>query len=459
MVDMKRALLSVTWIVLVVFATGCSRKVKIVEFVDYQCPSCKRAAVHIKKLKKEFGRKLVVEVKNLPVKHLHPYAVIAAKAAECARKQHKFWPMYFKLFEKSPVLSREDILSYAVELDLNIDRFIPCLDSRETSRIVQEHLTEARKLKLTGTPSFVIEGEVLTGVPSYETLRTIVKRLISGHRFKHSTVKITVVNDEKCPTCGTTRYVAELKKIFFNNEVRTLSVYSPEGKKLKKDYGIQWLPGIVITGEPEEYANFYVMYPLRLVKVKGAYVVNPAFYQIGYSDEIPSQDPLMTYGSPGKALVRMVPYTSFGPGCRGCAEAAKYIQSIVEQFQGRVSVTYKFLVINNDDPAYEAALAVLCAAEQGGMARMMKIIYTRGFTRDYRAFAQAAGVKNLRKFTECISERRYKNKIAEAVREAVRLWVPFAPYTFIDHYRFPDIPNPKWLKGLLSDLVALAARR
>lgn len=441
-------------LILTLFFAGCGKKARVIEFLDYQCPSCKRAEEWIERLRGEFGKKLVWEIKHLPIRHLHPYAEQSAIAAECARDQGKFWQMHKKLFTKSPALKKENILSLAAEIGLDMSKFIPCLDSEDKRELINENIEEAKRLGISATPSFIIEKEIITGAPPYDTLRKIIQDIISGKKFRHSSVRITVVTDPSCPTCGTTKMVSELKQVFFNNEVKTFTVKDEEGKKILDKYNITWLPAILMSGEIEDYVNSYLFIPLRVIHGGDSYILNPGFYQIGYSRDVPPQNPETTFGEKN-APIKIIHFTGFGNWCIGCYEAYSIIKRSLKGFEKYVSLTYKIFAPDPDHPSYPPAMAVLCAGEQGKFDEMFLMIHESKVADNFEEKAKKSGVKDLKKFRECFEGRKYAQLLINFTNEAFKFWVPYAPYTFVNNYRFPDIPNPDWLHQLIEDLVRL----
>ena len=132
-------------------------RIAIVEYADFQCPHCASffrdtlPALDARYLKT--GRVLLV-FKHKPISTLHPEAVMAATAAECAGEQGQFWLMHDALFSNQPNLSRPSLLQRAARLALDESSFEACLD-RE-SRRVRDDVAEGTALKITGTPTFLI---------------------------------------------------------------------------------------------------------------------------------------------------------------------------------------------------------------------------------------------------------------------------------------------------------------
>src|SRR5271168_3363645 len=81
----------------------------LVEYGDYQCPYCGMAYPGVKKLQKTLGKKLRFVFRNFPLTQAHPYARIAAEAAEAAALLGKFWPMHDMIYENQDDLSPESL--------------------------------------------------------------------------------------------------------------------------------------------------------------------------------------------------------------------------------------------------------------------------------------------------------------------------------------------------------------
>ncbi len=161
--------------------------VLLVEFADYQCPYCEKAYPAIKKLREEFGDKISMVFKDLPLP-MHEHAEKAAEAARCAGVQGKYWPYHDLLFS-SGELSVSALKQHALELKLDSARFDKCLDSGEQEVAVKRDFSEAQQLGLTGTPSFFMNGEFFTGALDYPTLRSMVEKELARKTSATTTAK------------------------------------------------------------------------------------------------------------------------------------------------------------------------------------------------------------------------------------------------------------------------------
>ena len=94
--------------------------------------------------------------RHFPLEKLHPNAVKAAEAAECARDQGKFWEMHDWLFAHQKTLTESDLSGHAVAVGLDASRFKTCLSTGTKSSRVKEDAAEGERLEAPATPSFFI---------------------------------------------------------------------------------------------------------------------------------------------------------------------------------------------------------------------------------------------------------------------------------------------------------------
>jgi protein-disulfide isomerase len=161
----------------------------IVEFSDYQCPYCRGFHDQIfPRLKKEYVDTGIAQFihKDLPLKSIHPQALAAALAADCAGAQQRFWPMHEALYANNGRLAPELYPQLGRELGLDEAKFTACLGDASREHVIMRDVVEARGLGITGTPSFVIgkiQGDVLTvarlakGAPSFKDFAQEIEKL------------------------------------------------------------------------------------------------------------------------------------------------------------------------------------------------------------------------------------------------------------------------------------------
>ena len=153
--------------------------VTLVEYGDFECPNCKQAAPAVKLLLERFDQKVRFAYRHLPLVDVHPHAMGAAQAAECAGAQGKFWEYHDALFHDKQ-LEPANLKQTARTLKLDGARFDKCLDSGEQADAVKKDYNEAVRLGLSGTPSFFINRHFLSGALDYASLRDAVEQQLQG---------------------------------------------------------------------------------------------------------------------------------------------------------------------------------------------------------------------------------------------------------------------------------------
>lgn len=156
-----------------------SAKVTVVEFSDFQCPFCSRVYPTLLRLRQEYGDDVRVVFKHMPLA-FHAKAPGAHAAAEAAKLQGKFWPMHDKLFEGQRLLSDAQYEAWAGEIGLDVERFKKDAASAAVKKQVDEDLGEAKKLGVTGTPAFFINGRFLSGAQPFDSFKRMVDQELGG---------------------------------------------------------------------------------------------------------------------------------------------------------------------------------------------------------------------------------------------------------------------------------------
>jgi protein-disulfide isomerase len=147
----------------------------LVEYGDYQCPYCGAAYPIVKQLQKRLGKKLRFVFRNFPLTQAHPYARIAAEAAEAAALQDKFWEMHDLLFEQQTLLKPEIIPLWAKRIGLNVEQFGIDIQQGVIAKRIKEDRQSGIRSGVNGTPTFFINGIRYDGSPDYASLRAALK--------------------------------------------------------------------------------------------------------------------------------------------------------------------------------------------------------------------------------------------------------------------------------------------
>jgi Na+/H+ antiporter NhaA len=149
--------------------------VTLVEYGDFECPYCGQAEQAIRELLAEHGGDVRYVWRHLPLNDVHPSAQLAAEAAEAAAAQGKFWEMYEVLLANQRALALGDLELYARDLELDVERFLDELQSREYAPRISEDVTSADESGVSGTPSFFINGRRHYGAYDINTLSQAVR--------------------------------------------------------------------------------------------------------------------------------------------------------------------------------------------------------------------------------------------------------------------------------------------
>src|SRR5271170_3375957 len=115
-------------------------RVTLIEYGDFECPSCKVAVTTPKLLLERFPNKIRFIFRHFPVQEAHPHAMLAAEAAEAAAAQGKFWRMYHLLFDNQAHLGDKNLLRYASEAGLDLTRYVAEMDDHIYLQKVREHV-------------------------------------------------------------------------------------------------------------------------------------------------------------------------------------------------------------------------------------------------------------------------------------------------------------------------------
>jgi Na+/H+ antiporter NhaA len=153
--------------------------VTLLEYGDYQCPYCGRAEAAIRELLAAFENDLRYVWRHLPLTDVHPHAQPAAEAAEAAAAQGAFWPMHDLLITHQEALELPDLRRYATELGLDLERFWAELRERTHAPRVAEDVDSADASRVTGTPSFFVNGRHHEGAYDLETLSGLVREALA----------------------------------------------------------------------------------------------------------------------------------------------------------------------------------------------------------------------------------------------------------------------------------------
>jgi protein-disulfide isomerase len=155
------------------FKGPADAKVTIVEFSDFQCPYCAKAAIEAAAVAQKFPKEVKLVFKQFPLED-HSQAALAAEASLAAHAQGKFWPLHDKMYANFRSINRARIFAWATEAGLDMNRFRADLDSHKFAARVKAEEQEGEVAGVEGTPTFFINGKRFNGVFEVNAIAPIV---------------------------------------------------------------------------------------------------------------------------------------------------------------------------------------------------------------------------------------------------------------------------------------------
>jgi protein-disulfide isomerase len=143
-------------------------KVTLIEFADFECPSCRE----LDRILRDFMTshpEIRLVYKHFPLTDIHPWAMTAAIASQCAYQQDraKFWKIHDAIFDAQDVISPSNVwdkmIDLATQQGLNIETFRVCMASTEAAHQVEQTMDEGRAVSINGTPTTFVNGRRLVG--------------------------------------------------------------------------------------------------------------------------------------------------------------------------------------------------------------------------------------------------------------------------------------------------------
>jgi protein-disulfide isomerase len=155
-------------------------KVVLVEYSDFQCPACRTYFPIVKQLSEEFANDIQIVYRHFPLSSIHPNAEKAARAAEAAGKQGKFWEMHDLLFGNQTNWSNlgnpeNAFKEYATSLGLAMDQYEADFNSGTLKEKVISDYRSGQSAGVSGTPSFYLNGVKLNNIRNYQSFKKLVE--------------------------------------------------------------------------------------------------------------------------------------------------------------------------------------------------------------------------------------------------------------------------------------------
>jgi protein-disulfide isomerase len=160
-----------------------SAALTVVEYSDFQCPFCKRAAPDLRKLVDSYPDDVRLVWRHFPLPG-HPDAQVAAEAAACAGEQQSFWEYHDKLFANQESLGSSELRQYAEQIGLDVSRFDECTNSHRSQPMVAEDISGGAALGVSATPAVFVNGRLLLGAVGYDAYKRVIEEELAASRIK-----------------------------------------------------------------------------------------------------------------------------------------------------------------------------------------------------------------------------------------------------------------------------------
>lgn len=146
----------------------------LIEFSDFQCSYCAKAHEVLSQFVAKYADQVTLVYKHYPLETIHAEAMPAAKASWAAAQQDKFWEYHDLLFAHQKRLGELLFVNSAQELGLDIEKFNDDRNSTDAQAAIQWDIRLADKLGLNGTPFFLMNDQIFSGVVEYSKLEALL---------------------------------------------------------------------------------------------------------------------------------------------------------------------------------------------------------------------------------------------------------------------------------------------
>jgi len=161
--------------------------ITIVEFADFQCPFCSKVQPLLNDVLAKYKGKVKLAYMDFPLSQIHLHAEMAAEASRCALARGKYWEMHDAMFADQSKLDEADLVKIAASLGTDQNSFESCLKSGKYKTAVQQDVQAGSQAGVSATPTFLINGEFLSGAHSDADFIKIIDRQLSSSSGKGST--------------------------------------------------------------------------------------------------------------------------------------------------------------------------------------------------------------------------------------------------------------------------------
>ncbi len=360
-------------------------KVTLIQFSDFQCPFCSRAYVTVEALRKRYGDDLRLVFVHQPLS-FHANARPAAIAAMAAQQQGKFWEMYAKLFSNQTSLSTENYRIWAGEIGCDLKKFDRDNQDPNIAAQVDRQQAIANALEARGTPTFFINGTLLTGA---QPLEMFEKAIDAEIRLADAALASGVTRDKLRETM------------------------TRKNSPAKADSIEQW----IFQGGPVP--------PAPPAAKQRADEEDSTIWKVSLRGDEPEQ-------GPADAPVTVVWFSDFQ--CPFCSKVSKTLEELRANNAKTLRLVHVNLPLSFHAHAHEAAVAAMCAHSQGKFWPYVDLLYANPQALeafDLARYAVAAGADPLA-WQICVEKALPESRIAQDGILAERVGARGTPTCYVN---------------------------
>ena len=383
--------------------------VTIVESSDFECPFCKRAAPTLKQVEEAYAGKVRIVFKHNPLP-MHANAVPAAKAAEAAGAQGKFWQMHDALFA-SPSLDRAALDKLAADVGLDVKAFAAAFDAPRAADRIKRDQDLVRGVGAGGTPTFFINGRKLVGAQPFERFKAAIDAELAR---------------AQALVAGGTPAARVYEKIM--EGASTSAVYLP---------GAAADPG-ARPGQPSAPT-----------------APPPPPPQVFKKVDLRPDDPAR---GPANAKVTLVLFSDFQ--CPFCARVEPTLAQLEQESKGDLRVVWKHRPLPMHPNARGAAAAAEAARAQGKFWPMHGKLFENQQKLGpelYEELARELGL-NAARFKAALADPKVAARIDEDDKQAVAVGAGGTPTMFLNCRQVVGALPPERLRPILQEEIAKVDR-
>lgn len=434
--------------------------VTVVAFIDYQCPFCARAHATLQEIASAYGKDVRIVFKQHPLE-FHPEAELAAEAALAASVLGEFPRMHALLLENQKELGRENLPDLARAAGLDQTTFERALDSGDFKADVEADLELAKRIGITSTPFFFVNGRPVRGAQPYGVFKALIDQELAGpaaptrwvEHLEKAPHRASRGGEEREPTDTARSELAGLRPTNATEAALLRHVARLEDELQS------------LRGEIRELRKSVAVLASATRSRSSDRSARPSEDLVAPIGDVPlGDDPSQGSEDAPIAIVAFADY-----GCPYSRKFARYVlPSIRERYvdTGRARYIFRDRPLDYHPRSIEAAIAANCAGKQDAYWKMHDALFALDGSLEDADFAAIAGELGLdvSRFEECLDDpaeaREVDDDIADADSAAIGLRVVpsfligrVEGGKLVDVKRVGGVQTVRALTRLLDDLV------